>query len=124
MSEFQSNSPFPTSNFHPRPPLVRYGYPPVFHSPFPTSNINSPSPLVQQRFPPVFPTMSPQESRIIWCLVEGDSNPYDIFDIPIEANVNRLKAAIKERIERLHNINPDGLKLRKVVSLIPGACAF
>jgi Crinkler effector protein N-terminal domain len=96
----------------------------MFHSLFPTSNVNSPSPLVEQRFPPVFPTMSPQESRTIWCLVEGDTKPYDIFDIPIEANVNRLKAAIQQRVRLLREIDPDRLQLYKVVSLIPGACTF
>jgi hypothetical protein len=100
MSEFQSNSPFPTSNFIPRPPLV------------------------QHRFPSVFPTMSPQESRILWCLVEGDPKPYDIIDIPIGAHVNRLKAAIQQRVKILHGVDADSLKLWKVVSLIPRACAF
>ena len=68
--------------------------------------------------------MSPQESRIIWCLVEGDPKPYDIFDVPIEANVNRLKAAIRQRVKILHDIDPDRLQLYKVVCLIPRACAF
>jgi hypothetical protein len=68
--------------------------------------------------------MSPQESRALWFYLEGDPMPYDIFDIPIGANVNRLKAAITLRIDYLHDINPDRLKLRKVVSSIPGAWAF
>jgi len=68
--------------------------------------------------------MSPQESRILWCFLEGNPKPYDIFDIPIGANVNRLKAAIKQRVRVLHDIDADNMKLWKVVSLIPGACAF
>jgi hypothetical protein len=36
------------------------------------------------------------------------------------------KAAIMQRIDWFHdiNVNPDHLKLQKVVSLVPGACAF
>ena len=90
----------PTSNFNPRLPLVRYG------------------------FPPVFPAMSLQESRLLWCILEGDPKPYDVFDIPIGANVNKLKAAIKQKIEYLHDTNVYHLKLWKVVSLIPRAYAF
>jgi hypothetical protein len=97
MSEFQSNSPFP---FNPRPPLVQY------------------------RFPSVFPTMSPQESRILWFVLEDDPKPYDIIDIPIVANVNGLRVAIQQRVKLLHAVDPDGLKLWKVVSFIPRACAF
>jgi hypothetical protein len=40
-----------------------------------------------------------------------------IDDIPISANVNRLKAAIQQRVKILHDIDPDDLKLWKVVSL-------
>jgi hypothetical protein len=90
MSEFQTNIPFP---FNSRLPLVRYS------------------------FPPVFPTMSPQESRILWCLLEGDTKPYDIFDIPIVANVSRLKEAIQQRVKALRGVDADSLKLWKVVSL-------
>ena len=102
MSEFQSNSPFPTLNFNPRPPLVQYGSPPVFSA------------------------MSSQVFRTLVCFLEGDplGKPYDLVDTPIDANVIRLKAAIRNRINLLHNVNADGLKLWKVVSLIPRACAF
>ena len=75
-------------------------------------------------FPPLFPAMSPQESCILWCVVEGDPKPYDVFDIPIGDNVNQLKEAIKQRIKGLRDIDADRLELWKVVSLIPGACAF
>ena len=100
MSEFQSNSPFPPSNFNPRPPLVQY------------------------RFHSVFPTMSPQESRILWCLVKGDPIPYFVRDIPIGANVTQLKELLPEKIDILDGVNPRHLNLWKVVSLIPRACAF
>ena len=93
MSEFQSNSPFPPSNFNPRPPLVQY------------------------RFHSVFPTMSPQESRTLWCLVEGDPIPYYVRDIPIGANVTQLKELLPDKIDCLDKINPRHLELRKVVSL-------
>jgi hypothetical protein len=91
MSEFQSNRPFSTSNFIPHP-LVRYGV------------------------PSLFPTMSPQESRLLWCFLEGDPKPYDVFDIPLSANVNQLKVMIKEKIESLHEINAYCLKLWKVIT--------
>ena len=102
MSEFQSNSPFPTVNFNPRPPLVQYGSPPVFSA------------------------MSSQVFCTLVCFLEGDplGKPYDLVDTPVDANVIRLKAAIRNRINLLHNVNDDGLKLWKVVSLIPRACAF
>jgi len=96
MSEFQSNRPFPTSIPRIRPPLVRYSY------------------------PPILPTMSPQKSRTLWCLVEGDPMPYYVFDIPIGANVDRLKALIHERaIKLLHDTDARHLRLLKVISLIP-----
>jgi hypothetical protein len=76
--------------------------------------------------------MSPQESQILWCLVEGDPMPYYVRDIPIGINVTQLKELItlsivgrlgtlgqEERLSKSHN-----LKLWKVVSLIPRACAF
>lgn len=97
MNEFQSNRAFPISNSSLRQPLVRYG---------------------------ILPIMSPQESRTLLCFLEGGSKPYDVFDIPIGASVFRLKAMIKERIKRLHDIDPDDLKLRKVSSLILMACTF
>ena len=57
--------------------------------------------------------------------MEGDPNPYDIFDIPIEANINRLKLKITQTVDSLRNTNPYNLKLLKVsISLIPGACSF
>jgi Crinkler effector protein N-terminal domain len=68
--------------------------------------------------------MSPQESRSLWCFLEGDPIVYDVFDLPIRANVSRLKAAIQDRIKRLHVTNADHLQLWKVVSLIPGVCPF
>ncbi|KIL65206.1 hypothetical protein M378DRAFT_162472 [Amanita muscaria Koide BX008] len=66
--------------------------------------------------------MSLQESRRLWCFLEGDSKlkPYYIFDIPINANVDLLRVAIKKRIGCLRDIDADCLQLRKVVSLIPG----
>ena len=100
MSEFQSNSPFSTSNLNRHSPLVRYGV------------------------PSLFPIMSPRESRLLRCILEGDPTPYDIFDIPLNANVNRLKAAIKDKIESLYEINPYCLRLWKVVTLIPESCTF
>jgi hypothetical protein len=57
--------------------------------------------------------------------MEGDPIPYDVFDIPIGANIARLKAMIKQKIECLHDTNPYHLKLLKVISLIPRVqCAF
>ena len=102
LSEFQSNSPFPTLNFNPRPPLVQYGSPPVFSA------------------------MSSQVFHTLVCSLEGDplAKPYDLIDTLIDTNIIRLKAAIRNRIDLLHNVNADGLKLWKVVSLIPRACAF
>ncbi|KAM6502225.1 hypothetical protein JOM56_002202 [Amanita muscaria] len=98
MSEFQSNqsnSPFPTSNFfNPRLPLVRYG------------------------FPSLYPAMSSQEHRTLWCLLKDDTYAYDIY-IGIDANVNQLKSAIKERIECLDGTNPDCLQLRKLNVAVP-----
>ncbi|KAF8238155.1 hypothetical protein L208DRAFT_361327 [Tricholoma matsutake] len=70
--------------------------------------------------------MSSQVYRTLMCFLEGDplAKPYDLIDTPIDANVIRLKAAIQKRINILDGANPDGLTLRKVVSLIPRACAF
>ena len=68
--------------------------------------------------------MSSEESRTLWCFVEGNPYPYDVFDIPIVANVSRLKAKIKESIECLHDTCAARLKLFKVISLIPRAFAF
>lgn len=61
--------------------------------------------------------MSPQESRTLWCLVKGYPQPYDVFDIPIEANIARLKEKIKQRIKRLRDRDSDAddLKLFKVI---------
>ncbi|KIM48927.1 hypothetical protein M413DRAFT_15175 [Hebeloma cylindrosporum] len=91
MSEFQSNSPFST-NFKHLSPLTRYGV------------------------PSLFPTMSPQESRLLWCCLEGDSKPYDIFDIPLRTNIDQLKCLIKQKIEFLHGINPHCLRLLQVLN--------
>ena len=98
MNEFQSNSPFPTSNFN---LLVRYGYL-----------------LVSQ-------TMSP-ESRLLWFFLEGGPKAYKIDPVPISADVADLREAIKGRIKVLRDsdVDADSLELWKVVSLIPGACAF
>ena len=92
MSEFQSNSPFPPSNFN---PLVRYGYLSVSH------------------------TMSPQTSRLLWFFLEGGPKPYSIDNISISTNVDLLKAAIKGRIKVLRDsdVDADSLELWKVVSL-------
>jgi hypothetical protein len=68
--------------------------------------------------------MSSQESRILWCLVEGDPIPYYVRDIPIDANVTQLQELITQSIELLNNIKSHHLKLWKVVSSILGACAF
>jgi hypothetical protein len=97
MSEFQSNSPSPTSKSN---PLVRYGY------------------------LPVFPPMSPQTYRLLWFFLEGGPKPYSINNISINDNVDLLKARIQQRVKLLNGIDPDDLKLWKVVSLIPRACAF
>ena len=97
MSEFQSNSPFPTSNFN---PLVRYGY------------------------LPGLPAMSLQTSRLLWFSIEGRPTPYSIRDISISDNVDLLKAKIQQRVQILDGIDPDDLELWKVISLIPKACAF
>ncbi|KAF8333265.1 hypothetical protein F5887DRAFT_994782 [Amanita rubescens] len=63
--------------------------------------------------------MSSEESRTLWCLVEGDPRPYDVFDIPIDASVARLKAKIKERIECLRDTDADSLKLLKLNVMVP-----
>jgi len=68
--------------------------------------------------------MSLEESRRLWCLLEGDPRPFDVFDVLIDANVARLKAKIIERIKCLHDTDPDCLKLWKVISLIPRVCAL
>ena len=96
MSEFQSNRPFPTSNVN---PLARYGYLPVSS------------------------TMSPQTFRLLWFFLEGGPKPYSINNISIDTNVDQLKVAIHQRVKILQDIDPDDLKLRKVV-LIPRACVF
>ncbi|KAF8223211.1 hypothetical protein L208DRAFT_550715 [Tricholoma matsutake] len=92
MSEFQSNSPFPTSNFN---PLVRYGY------------------------LPVFPTMSPQTSRLLWFFLEGGPKPYSIDNISISTNVDLLKAVVQLRVKILHDVDPDSLKLQKLNETVP-----
>jgi hypothetical protein len=91
------------------------------NSPFPTSNFN---PLVRYGYLPVFPTMSPQTSRLLWFFLKGGPKPYSIDNISISDNVDLLKARIQQRVKLLHDIDPDDLKLWKVVSLIPGACTF
>ncbi|KAM6502202.1 hypothetical protein JOM56_002179 [Amanita muscaria] len=48
--------------------------------------------------------MYSQEYRTLWCFLKDDPYPYDIY-IPIGASVNRLKLAIKQRIE--FPIGPD-----------------
>jgi hypothetical protein len=92
MSEFQSNSPFPTSKFN---PLVRYGY------------------------LPVFPTMSSQSSRLLWFFLEGGPKAYKIDPVPISAYVDDLREAIKGRVKVLRDsdVDADSLELWKVVFL-------
>jgi len=97
MSEFQSN---PTSNVN---PLARYGYPQVFTTMSP---------------------QTPQASRSLWLFLEGGSKPYLIENISISTKVDTLKAAIQHRVKALQDVDADDLKLLKVVSLIPRACAF
>jgi hypothetical protein len=95
MSEFQSNT---TSNVNPL--LARYGY------------------------LPGSPTMSPQTSRLLRFFLEGGPKPYSIA-ISINTNVDQLKATIQQRVKILcDTVDPDDLKLLKVVSSIPRACAF
>jgi hypothetical protein len=70
--------------------------------------------------------MSPQGSHNLVFFLEGDplAKPYDLFNTPIGASVFRLKAMIQQRVKILHDIDADCLKLWKVISLIPRACAF
>jgi len=89
-----------------------------------TSNVN---PLARYGYPQVFTTMSPrtpQASRSFWLFLEGGSKPYLIENISISTNVELLKAAIQQRVKIFRDIDADDLNLLKVVSLIPGACAF
>ena len=65
--------------------------------------------------------MSPQTSRLLWFFLEGGPKPYSIDNISINTNVELLKAVIQQRVKILRDIDPE---LRKVVSLIPRACAF
>ncbi|KAF8222703.1 hypothetical protein L208DRAFT_1412889 [Tricholoma matsutake] len=90
MSEFQSNSPFPTSNFN---PLVRYGY------------------------LPVFPTMSPQTSRLLWFFLEGGPKPYSIDNISISTNVDLLKAVVQLRLNETVPIDPDDSLAQRLEAL-------
>jgi Crinkler effector protein N-terminal domain len=61
--------------------------------------------------------MSPQTSRLLWFFLEGGQKPYSIDNISISANVDQLKARIQQRVKILHDIDPDDLRLWKVVSL-------
>jgi hypothetical protein len=61
--------------------------------------------------------MSPQTYRLLWFFLEGGPKPYSINNISISDNVDLLKARIQQRIKLLHDIDPDDLKLWKVVSL-------
>jgi len=63
--------------------------------------------------------MSPQESRILWCLVEGEPIPYYVRDIPIGANVTQLKELLPKKIDCLDKINPRHLELRKLNVIVP-----
>ncbi|KAH9953864.1 hypothetical protein BGW80DRAFT_1451367 [Lactifluus volemus] len=63
--------------------------------------------------------MSPQESRILWCLVEGDPTPYYVYDIPIGANVTQLKGLITKSIESPNNIKSHHLDLWKLNEMVP-----
>ena len=60
--------------------------------------------------------MSPQESQLFWCVLEGNPEPYVVFDKPIVVNVNQLKASIQQRVPILRGIDYDRLELWKVVS--------
>ncbi|KAF8327351.1 hypothetical protein F5887DRAFT_1274679 [Amanita rubescens] len=63
--------------------------------------------------------MSPEESRTLWCFLEGNSMPYDVFDIPIGTNVIELKAMIKGRIKCLHDTDARHLRLLKLNMMVP-----
>ncbi|KAF8344494.1 hypothetical protein F5887DRAFT_262597 [Amanita rubescens] len=64
--------------------------------------------------------MSPQESRTLWCFLEGDRIPYEIYDIPIVENVDRLKALIHERaIKILYDTDARHLRLLKINEMVP-----
>ena len=72
----------------------------------------------------MFPVMSPQESRSLWVFLEGDRRPQYLDDIPIDTNVSQLKAKIMREFKKLDDTDVDNLNLWKVVSFLPGACAF
>ncbi|KAF8804045.1 hypothetical protein BYT27DRAFT_7259493 [Phlegmacium glaucopus] len=65
--------------------------------------------------------MSQHEACNLVFFLEGDplARPHDIFDIPIGASVFRLKAAIQQRVEILHDIDPDRLELWKLNVMVP-----
>ena len=84
-----------------------------------TSNVN---PLSRYGNPQVFTTTQP--SRSLWVFLEGDSKPYLIENISTRIVVDILKGVIQCSLKSLQDVDGDDLKLLKVVSLIPRACAF
>jgi len=82
------------------------------------------SPLVRYDIRSASPTMSPHESRPLWCFLEDIPMPFAISDIPLNANVYQLKLMIKDNVKSLHHVDPFHLRLWQVGSLIPGTCAF
>ena len=69
--------------------------------------------------------MSPQESRILWCLVEGNPIPYYVHDIPIGAKCHSIEGidnTVNQMSQRHNKILPSAAW--NVVSLIPRVCAF
>jgi len=84
----------------------------------------SDNPLARYGHLPPSAAMSPQESRKLWCFLEGGQTGYSIENISINTRVDLLKGMIQQRIKRLDGTDPDDLKLWKVICLIPRACAF
>ena len=84
----------------------------------------SDNPLARYGYIPPSSAMSPQESRFLWCFLEGGRTGYSIKNISINTSVDLLKGMIQQKIKSLSDTDADDLKLWKVVSLIPRACAF
>ena len=72
--------------------------------------------LARYGYLPVSSTMSPQTSRLLWFSLEGSPKPYLIDNISINTRVILLKGMVQQRVKILTDIDPDDLKLRKVVS--------
>ena len=51
----------------------------------------------------------------LWCLVDGDSRPFEV-DVPVDVNVNRLKRLVHKEKERgfLRDVDASDLDLWKV----------